>query len=105
MIQVGGVTYRVERPEPHCYAVYRLLDDFMVGTFRTRPGLRIQSLECDVSLFRDIVRAALRSARTSAVMHAAPVYQPDNDVTSAGPESAAAPAKSPSTMPPRPAVA
>jgi hypothetical protein len=105
MVQVEGVTYRVERPEPHCYAVYRLLDDVMVGTFRTRPGLRIHPVECDVTVFRDIVRAALRTARTSAVMHAAPIYQPDNDVASAGPESAAAQVKSPSTVPPRPAVA
>jgi hypothetical protein len=104
MVQVEGVTYRVERPEPHCYAVYRLLDDTMVGTFRTRPGLRIHPTECDVNVFRDIVRAALRSARTSAVMHAAPVYQPDNDVASAH-ASASAQVKSPSTMPPRPAVA
>lgn len=104
MIQVGGVTYRVERPEPHCYAVYRLLDDVMVGTFRTRPGLRLHPTECDVAVFRDIVRSALRSARTSAVMHAAPIYQPDNDIA-ATPESVAGTVKSPSTVPPRPAVA
>jgi hypothetical protein len=105
MIQVEGVTYRVERPEPACYAVYRLLDDTMVGTFRTRPGLRIHPTECDVAVFRDIVRVAMRSARTSAVMHAAPVYQPDNDVLPSELDSDPPPIKSPSTMPPRPAVA
>jgi hypothetical protein len=79
MLQVKGVTYRIERNEPHCYCVVRLLDDTEVGTFRTRPQLRISSAQIELTLLRDIVRAALRSARTSAVMHVAPVFQPDED--------------------------
>jgi len=79
MLLVMGVTYRIERTAPHCYSVVRLLDDVEVGTFRTLPSLRIRTAHIDVPLLRDIVRAALRSARTSAVMHAAPVFQPDDD--------------------------
>lgn len=97
MIQVGGVTYRVERTQPHCYAVVRLLDDKEMGTFRTLPGVRVHPLDCDLNLFRDIVRQAMRSARTSAVMHVAPVFEPD--------EAAMPVPSSPSTMPPRPAMA
>ena len=96
-----GVTYRIERTEPHCYSVVRLLDDTEVGTFRTRPQLRITGAQIDLTLLRDVMRAALRSARTSAVMHAAPVYQPDPEehpalasaASSAGP-------RSPSSAPP-----
>jgi hypothetical protein len=97
MIQVGGVTYRVERVEPHYYAVYRLLDDVKLGTFRTLPALRLHPINCEVDLFRDVVRTAMRSARTSAVMHAAPVFQPD--------EEPANEQRSPSTVPPRRAMA
>ena len=79
MLQVRGVTYRIERTEPHCYSVVRLLDDVEVGTFRTLPALRLQPISIEDQVMRDIVRAAMRSARTSAVMHVAPVFQPDGD--------------------------
>lgn len=98
MIQVRGITYRVERGEPHVYSVVRLLDDVEMGTFRTLPGLRIHPLRCDIGLFKDIVRAAMRSARTSAVMQAAPVLQHDE-------EPATDQRSSPSTVPPRTASA
>ena len=97
MLQVKGVTYRIERTEPHCYAVVRLLDDAEVGTFRTLPTLRIRTAQIDLTLLRDIVRAALRSARTSAVMHAAPVFQPDDESASSNPPLGA---RSPSSSPP-----
>jgi hypothetical protein len=97
MLQVGGVTYRIERTEPHCYAVVRLLDDAEVGTFRTLPTLRIRTAQIDLTLLRDIVRAALRSARTSAVMHAVPVFQPDEEVA---PSNAPPGARTPSSSPP-----
>lgn len=90
MLQVREVTYRIERTAPHCYSVVRLLDDTEVGTFRTRPQLRISSAQIEVGLLRDIVRAALRSARTSAVMHAAPVCQPEADEHSASSTSPSA---------------
>ncbi len=95
MIQVRGVTYRVERTEPHCYAVVRLLDDVSVGTFRTMPGLRLHPVGCELTLFREIVRAAKRAARTSAVMQVAPVMEPEDEAQS----------QSPSTTPPRPMLA
>jgi hypothetical protein len=97
MIQVRGVTYRVERTEPHVYVVVRLLDDVDMGTFRTLPGLRIHPRSCDIDQFKDVVRAVLRSARTSAVMHVAPVFQAEDE--------ASAPPRSPSSMPPRSASA
>lgn len=90
MIQVGGVTYRIERCSPHCYSVVRLLDDSEVGSFQTRPSLRITSLAIELATFRDVVRAAMRGARTSAVMHAVPVYVPPEEVAR----------RSPSSMPP-----
>lgn len=93
---MGGVTYRIERTQPHCYAAVRLLDDCLVGTFRTLPVLRLDPIAIDASQLRDVVRAAMRAARTSAVMHAAPVLQPDNEVQ---------PAKAPSTLPPPTPVA
>jgi hypothetical protein len=98
MVQVGGVTYRIERSAPHCYGVVRLLDDCQVGTFQTRPTLRITNIVIEPAVFRDVIRAALRGARTSGVMHAAPVY--------VAPPSAAAPQvedaqrRPPSTFPP-----
>lgn len=98
MLQVKGVTYRIERTEPHCYTVVRLLDDAEVGTFRTIPTLRLGSAKIELSLLRDIVRAALRSARTSAVMHVAPVFQPDDE--SSPPASPTQGTRSPSSVPP-----
>lgn len=79
MLLVRGVTYRIDRTAPHCYSVVRLLDDARVGTFCTLPALRIHPLCVEDSVMRDVVRAALRSARTSAVMHVAPVHQPDDE--------------------------
>ncbi len=110
MLQVKGVTYRIERTEPHVYSVVRLLDDVEVGTFRTLPTLRIHTVQIELALLRDVVRAALRSARTSAVMHVAPVFEPDEEQSApaAASEPAAAPhaARSPSSVPPRvPAMA
>jgi hypothetical protein len=93
MVQVGGVTYRIERSSPHCYSVVRLLDDTEVGTFQTRPSLRVTSFSVELTIFRDVIRAALRGARTSAVMHAAPVYVPP-------PPSEEAVRRTPSSMPP-----
>ena len=98
MIQVVGVTYRIERTAPHSYSVVRLLDDVEVGSFRTLPSLRIDAVAIDLGLFRAVVRAALRSARTSAVMHVAPVLAP-------APDEEPASAKLPSTIPPRRATA
>ena len=100
MLLVKGVTYRIERTEPHAYAVVRLLDDVEVGTFRTRPALRIQALRIDAQLLRDVVRAALRSARTSAIMHVAPVFEPDRESSpSVLPDPPSSPSEACSTPP------
>jgi hypothetical protein len=110
MLQVSGVTYRIDRTEPHCYSVVRLLDDAQVGTFCTRPALRIHPLCVEDSVMRDVVRAALRSARTSAVMHVAPVHQPDDERESSRPNApsaavVASPRPSSSVPPPESALA
>ncbi len=96
MVQVRGVTYRVERVAPHHYEVVRLLDDTGVGAFRTVPGLRLDPQGCDVELFAEIARTALRFARTSGVLPA----------TAPPPAAAPVPERSsPSTMPPGPVMA
>ena len=110
MLLVRGVTYRIDRTAPHCYSVVRLLDDAQVGTFSTQPALRIHPLCVDDNVMRDVVRAALRSARTSAVMHVAPVHQPENERESTpSPESTsgvvASPRSSSSVPPPESALA
>jgi hypothetical protein len=76
MVQVQGITYRVERLEPHYYAVVRLLDDAALGTFWTVPGLRLSPVDCDVDLFAEIARTALRFARTSGLMTAVRLSEP-----------------------------
>lgn len=76
MVQVRGVTYRVERLEPHYYAVVRLLDDAALGTFWTLPGLRLSPVGCEVDLFAEIARTALRFARTSGMMSAVRLSEP-----------------------------
>jgi len=95
MIQVGGVTYRIERCAPHRYSVVRLLDDLEVGTFRTFPNLRIQPTHVELALFGALVRAALRSARTSAVMQVAPAFKSDEEAPASSGNRA------PSSLPPR----
>ena len=97
MVQVRGVTYRVERVAAHHYAVVRLLDDVGVGSFRTVPGLRLEPRGCEVELFAEIAKTALRFARTSGVLPAtvppAPIEPPR-----------VGSARSPSSMPPGPAL-
>jgi hypothetical protein len=103
MLLVKGVTYRIERTEPHRYAVVRLLDDVEVGTFRTRPSVRVQAVLVDAMLLTEIVRAAMRSARTSGVMHVAPAYEPDRESSpSVLPDPGPPPqgVRSPSSAPP-----
>jgi len=96
MVQVRGVTYRVERLEPQHYAVVRLLDDVEMGTFRTLPALRLEPRGCDDDLFLEIARAALRFARTSGMIRAVTPPQAE--------QSPSVPQRSPSTSPP-PALA
>ena len=94
MVQVRGVTYRVERVEPHSYTVVRLLDDVAMGSFRTLPSLRVHAIGCDEDLFVDVVRTALRFARTSGAIRAVAPPQVW--------ERPAVTRRSPSSLPPRP---
>lgn len=108
MLQVSGVTYRIDRTAPHCYSVVRLLDDVEVGTFCTRPALRLHPQHVADDVLRDVVRAARRSARTSAVMHVAPVCPPEAERDSASvpaPSVAASQRGSSSVPPPESALA
>lgn len=102
MLQINGVTYRIERTKPHCYRVMRLLDDVEVGTFCTAPSLRIHPKLVDDNLMREVVKAAMRSARTSAVMNVAPELPPENNrESSSGPASmVSASPQTPSSAPP-----
>jgi hypothetical protein len=96
MVQVRGVTYRVERMAAHHYAVIRLIDDVGVGSFRTLPGLRLEPRDCEVELFAEIARTALRFARTSGVLPAVAMPAPEQ-------QQAPPPRRSsPSSMPPGP---
>jgi hypothetical protein len=95
MVQVRGVTYRVERLEPHHYDVVRLMDDVGVGSFRTLPALRLHPVGCDDELFAEVVRAALRFARTSGMLRAVTAPEPAPDASM----------RSPSSLPPRPILA
>ena len=92
MVQVRGVTYRVERVEPHHYEVVRLIDDVGVGSFRTLPTLRLHPVGCDDALFAEVVRAALRFARTSGMLRAVTPPEPQPSPSR----------RSPSSMPPSP---
>ena len=97
MVVVKGATYRIDKTAPHHYSVVRLLDDLEVGRFCTLPALRVHPLHVELETMRDVVRAAMKSGRTSAVMQAAPVFQPD--------ESSDASSRVPSSSPPAPVLA
>jgi hypothetical protein len=108
MLVIRGITYRIDRTQPHCYAVVRLLDDVEVGTFRTRPSLRLEPSQVDVALLSEIVKAARRSARTSAAMHVAPPYEGEGDRESSPsvlPDPAPPQAAHPTSSAPPPALA
>jgi hypothetical protein len=72
MVQVGGVTYMVRRVRAGCYAVVRILDDETVGSFETRPDLKVYPTSIESTLLADIARAAVRAKRTSWVGWAKP---------------------------------
>lgn len=109
MLVVRGVTYRIERKRAHHYRVVRLLDDLEVGSFQTRP-LRIEAAHVEEALLLEVVHLARRSARTSSVMQAAPVYEADRESSPSvipaapaePPRASSAPpvARPPSTIPP-----
>jgi hypothetical protein len=100
MVQVRGVAYRVERVAAHHYAVVRLLDDVGIGSFRTVPGLRLEPRGCEVELFAEIAKTALRFARTSGVMAA---VAPPSLEPPVAPQPVVS-RRSPSSLPPDPAL-
>jgi hypothetical protein len=67
MVQVAGVTYRIERVRRGLYDVIRILDDARVGTFRNGPRVEATAHTIDAGLMREIARAAIQGAKTSWV--------------------------------------
>lgn len=67
MVQVFGNTYRIARIAPGTYEAVRLIDDLRVGTFSSRPPMRLAPEACDERVLLEIAHAALRSAKTSWV--------------------------------------
>jgi hypothetical protein len=67
MVQVLGATYRVVRVGPGHYDVVRILDDTVVGTFKTTPAAVVVTTSIDQGVMREIVRAAIHGAKTSWV--------------------------------------
>jgi hypothetical protein len=72
MVTVGGVTYRIERVDRGRYAVYCLLDDKKLGTFRTLSPIVAESDATDPALLERVGRMAIQSGRTSSVFNETP---------------------------------
>ncbi|HEY2408761.1 MAG TPA: hypothetical protein VGM29_19245 [Polyangiaceae bacterium] len=68
MVQYEGVTYRIVRLARGSYSVVRIQDDMEVGKFATQPQLRVSDEKIKLDELREIVKFAIRSARTSAVV-------------------------------------
>jgi hypothetical protein len=67
MVSVAGRTYRIVRIGSGMYAVFRILDDVQVGTFRSRPTLDIWPEQIDAPTLMAVARQAIQSAKTSWV--------------------------------------
>jgi hypothetical protein len=67
MVAVAGRTYRIVRIGSGVYAVFRILDDVQVGTFRSRPTLDIWPEHIDAPTLMAVARQAIHSAKTSWV--------------------------------------
>ncbi len=65
MVQVLGITYRIVRKVPGSYAVCRVLDDKIVGSFRLGTPLEVDAREIDQELLRRIARTAIQQAKTT----------------------------------------
>lgn len=65
MVQVAGVTYRIVRLLPGAYSAVRIRDEAKVGTFTSRPQLRVTSSKIEVVIMDAIARAALMGAKIS----------------------------------------
>jgi hypothetical protein len=76
MVSVDGVTYRIERLETNTYSIVRLNDDVHLGTFETGREIRVSPVGVDALLLEVIARDAVRSGKTSWVMHPRPSPPP-----------------------------
>jgi hypothetical protein len=72
MVSVGGVTYRIVRVDRGRYAVYSLVDDSKLGTFRAVSPITAESDATDPELLERVGRMAIQSGRTSAVFNETP---------------------------------
>ena len=67
MVQLAGVTYRIERASPGSYTVVRISDDCDVGTFRLAPALEVEPRAVEPGVLREIARLAIHTAKTSTL--------------------------------------
>jgi hypothetical protein len=67
MVHVMGSTYRIARVTPGLYEAVRVKDDVRVGTFSSRPPMRLSVEACELQLLAEIAHAAFRQAKTSWV--------------------------------------
>lgn len=67
MVSVGGRSYRIVRIGSGVYAVFRILDDLQVGTFRSQPTFDIWPEHIDAASLMAVARSAIHSAKTSWV--------------------------------------
>jgi hypothetical protein len=76
MVSFEGITYRIERIASKTYCVVRVNDDLRVGTFKTGRVIRAFPEGIESVLLETIAREAVRTAKTSWVMHPRPTPQP-----------------------------
>jgi hypothetical protein len=67
MVEVGGMTFRIEWVEESVYEVIRIQDDVNVGAFRTAPILCVVRTQLEPALMQAIARAAVRGGKVSWV--------------------------------------
>lgn len=67
MVAVAGRTYRIVRIGSGLYAVFRILDDLRVGTFRSQPAFEIWPEQIDAPSLMAVARQAIHSGKTSWV--------------------------------------
>ena len=76
MVSYEGITYRIERIASRTYGVVRVNDDLRVGTFKTGRVIRVFPEGVELALLETVAREAVRTAKTSWVMHPRPTPQP-----------------------------
>jgi hypothetical protein len=72
MVTVGGVTYRIERVDRGRYAVFSVVDDTKLGTFRALSPIAAENDATDPALLERVGRMAIQSGRTSSVFNETP---------------------------------